>query len=270
MHPQLYSLATLLGKRASRAAVLASLGLLPACTVYAPMQPTMPLVSSAGDVELSVHALPTGRGEASVAYSPGKGAVFTGAFTTDVPLGQQSSIFLTTRQYEVGGGYYRPLGKAWLLNVLGGFGRATSSRQGGASSMVGAGIPDGFQTTYLKYFGQLGIAHIEPKDTYGFTYRLTQVEFESLTESSVGALPLKRMLRHEGMFFWRSPLGPALTTRWHVQGTMGLSISLADRYAEPKPYTAGGNPALYANQTLLPVLFLSGGVVYAIPGKRKQ
>lgn len=247
------------------AGVLAGLLLaLPACTtVYAPMQATMPLLRQAGQTEFSATVQGSGRVEATAAFSPAQGVMFTGAGSTSAKLDQQN--FLVTHQYEVAGGPYLPLGSNWLLSALAGFGEASSSR--GIIERHWRG-PDTFveyRSRYHTYFGQVGVAQTDPKDSYGFTYRLTQVQFASFEAVGAGPLPLRNMLRHEGLFFYRVQLGPSPVPHWHFLATMGLSVSGTPQFTDDQ------NPLIdRANRNLAPVFLGSVGVVYALPAKRRN
>lgn len=234
------------------------------CTVYAPMQPTMPLVRNPGETEFSASFQPSGRAEVTAAFSPARGAVFTGGVTGSAKLGQQH--YLLTRQYEVGGGLYRPLGNHWLMSGLAGFGSANTDRTYTEVSIIGSGPVRDYQSSYHKYFGQLGFAHVQPEDTYGLTYRLTQVHFDRLTEASVGTLPLQNMLRHELLVFVRSPL--AHSEKWHMQVAMGLSISSTGRLTDNFAYSSYNSAVDRANAILTPAFLASVGVGYALPGHR--
>ena len=241
---------------------------LPACTVYTPMQPTMPLLRKAGEAEFSASVQANGRVEATGAFSPAKGVVFTGAGTASAKLGEQN--FLVTRQYEVGGGLYRPLGGHWLLSALAGYGQAYSNRGYVDLSLFGPGTFSEYRADYTKYFGQVGMAHTELRDCYGFTYRLTQVRFGRLEDLSIGTLPLKEMLRHEALFFYRVPLGPSLVPRWHVQAAFGLSVSSTPRQRDDLSFPTYGRAEYHANRNLLPAFLASVGLVYTVPTRRRD
>ncbi len=229
------------------------------CTVYAPMQPTMPLVRAAGATELSATVQTNGRVDATVAYSPAQSVVFTGAVAGSARLAPDN--YLKSQQYEIGGGLYHALGPRVLLSGLGGFGQARNTR--GYPEFLGSNTTiNEYRANYRTYFVQIGVANTDPKDTFGFTYRLTQVHFNELTVTGVGPVPLTEMRRHEGLLFTRFDVGPS-PTRWQLQATMGLSVASTptlDRNASPL--------ALHVNTTLQPAFLLGFGVVYMMPGNR--
>ena len=77
------------------------------CTVYAPMQGTMPLLTAKGQAEFGASIQPIGRVEATAAYSPANHLLLTAGVTGCPKLGTKN--FLVTRQYEVGVGGYQKL-----------------------------------------------------------------------------------------------------------------------------------------------------------------
>jgi hypothetical protein len=128
------------------------------CTVYAPMQPVMPLLSQRGQFEAGASAQFTGRLEAAAAYSPLRRAALTAALTAAPKLGHE--YFLATRQAELGAGGYQPLGDSWLLSTTGGYGLAYCHRGYVDLGIFGPGVYSEYTARYHKYFGQVGIAHI--------------------------------------------------------------------------------------------------------------
>ena len=229
------------------------------CTVYTPMQPIMPLVAAVGQAEASANTQLNGRVEATAAYSPAPHLLLTAGGTACPKLG--TNTFLVTRQYELGVGGYLPLGPRWLLSGLGGYGQAVSNR--GYYDLgfnFGLSTHREYNARYSKLFLQGGIAHVQPKDTYGFTYRLTQVNFTSLTDIQLGELPLSQMLRHEASFFLRNALGSS--GRWESQITLGISISSTPKQDVSKNHSGYGMAEYRANTVLLPTIYASAGVVY--------
>jgi hypothetical protein len=174
------------------------------CTVYAPMQPLMPLVSQRGQVEAGASSQFTGRLEATGAYSPVRRAVVTGALTVVPKLGKE--YFLVTRQYEMGAGLYQPLGERWLLSALGGYGQAYCSRGYVDAGFFGPGTYSEYKARYAKYFGQVGVAYTGPILKHGITYRLLKADFDYLVDSQYGPLPCP------GCFgtSWRTSCEPTL------------------------------------------------------------
>lgn len=228
------------------------------CTVYAPIQPTMPLVAAVGQAEAAASLQPNGRLELSAAYSPVPHLLLTAAGTVCPKLG--TSNFLVTRQYELGVGGYLPLGSAWLLNGLGGFGQAVNNRGYKDLGIIFSSTYSEYNARYNKLFAQIGIARMGANNSIGFTYRLVQVRFSSLTDTKIGALPLPYMLRHEALFFVRHDLGSG--NHWESQATIGLSFSSTARRDDSQDYPTYGAAEYQANRNLLPAFYTSLGVIY--------
>ncbi|GAA4493495.1 hypothetical protein GCM10023172_02120 [Hymenobacter ginsengisoli] len=226
--------------------------------MYAPMQPVMPLVRQRGQVEVGASAQLTGRVEATAAYSPVQRVVVAGGLTAAPRLSDQH--FLVTRQYEVGAGLYQPLGRRWLLSGLGGGGQAYCHRGYVDLGIFGSGVYSEYEARYSKYFGQLGVAHIQQKDTYSLNYRFTQVNFDYLTDAEYGPLPLSAMTRHELALSVRSDIGKS--RRWQLVTTLGLSVASTSRQDDNQsPYNESARH-YHANRNLLPAFLMSFGVVY--------
>ena len=123
------------------------------CTVYAPMQPVMPLVSQRGQAEAGASIQVLGRVEATGSYSPIQHVVLTGGLMGAPRLGEQH--FLATTQYEVGAGLYQLLGQRrhWLLSGLGGFGHAYCHRGYVDLGFFGPEVYSEYEARYAKYFG---------------------------------------------------------------------------------------------------------------------
>ena len=230
------------------------------CTVYAPMQPTMPLVTAAGQAEATGNIQPNGRVEASVAYSPAAHLLLTAGGTACPKLG--TDYFLVTRQYEVGAGGYTALGSSgWLLSGLGGYGQAASARGYKDVGVIIFGPTySEYNARYSKLFAQAGVAKIRHRGSFGFTYRLTQVHFASLTDTRYGELPLPRMARHEILFFARRAWGDS--KHWESMATVGMSVSGTPRIPDDPTYSSNGTAEYEANRNLLPAFYGSLGVVY--------
>lgn len=228
------------------------------CTVYAPMQPTMPLVAAAGQAEAAASLQPNGRLEMTAAYSPAPHLLLTAAGTVCPKLG--TSNFLVTRQYELGVGGYLPLGSVWLLNGLGGFGQAVNNRGYKDLAFIFSLTYSEYNARYNKLFAQIGIARIGANNSVGFTYRLAQVNFSSLVDTKVGELPLPHMLRHEALFFVRHKLGSG--SHWESQATVGLSVSSTPRRDDSQGSPTYGAAEYQANRNLLPAFYTSLGIIY--------
>ena len=230
------------------------------CTVYAPMQPTMPLPRAAGQAEGTASIQPNGRVEITGAVSPVRHVLLTAGGTVCPKLGSES--FLVSRQYEVGGGAYLPLGDKWLLNGLGGYGQAVNQRGYKDLAFIFASTYSEYSARYNKVFGQVGIAKMQERYAIGATYRLTQVQFSSLTSIQHGDLPLSRMLRHEALLFVRHAWGNGAHGQWESLVTAGFSGSGTPKLDDNTGAPDYGAAAYHANRNLLPAFMASLGAVY--------
>lgn len=228
------------------------------CTVYAPMQPTMPLVTTVRQTEATASLQPNGRAEVTAAYSPAPHLVLTAGGSVCPKLGTNN--FLVSRQFEVGIGSYLLLGPHWLLNGLGGYGQAVNNRGYRDLGIIFSSTYSEYNARYNKLFAQVGLAHVSAGSSMGFTYRLTQVHFSTLTDTELGDLPLPQMLRHEGLFFVRRPLGS--TGTWQTQVALGLSVSSTPKRNDDLGYPIYGQAEYHANRNLLPAFYASLGLVY--------
>lgn len=236
------------------------------CTVYAPMQPIMPLVREAHKAEITASIQPIGRIEATVAYAPVSHLLLTAGVTGCPKLGAKN--FLITRQYELGLGGYLPLGSTWLLNGLGGYGQAVNTRGYYDLPIIFNSTYSEYHARYSKLFIQAGIAKVQPRYSIGFTYRLTQVYFATLTDTRLGPLPLSGMLRHETLFFIRHSW--ANSERWEVLFTMGSSVSSTPKLDSNTSGPDYGFAIFEANRNLLPAFYSSLGVIYHPKWRRAQ
>lgn len=184
------------------------------CTVYAPMQPVMPLVRQRGDIEAGASLQLSGRLEVQAAYSPLPHCVVTGAGTWATRLGQQN--YLISRQAEAGLGGYWSLTPKWLLSTLVGGGAAYTDRQytfWGAERRAGS---------YSKAFGQVGLAYMGEQGSFSLNYRLARVSYREL-ETEIGPLAPFHTQRHEVLLATRWTLGTSGI--WCLQSTIGMSFS---------------------------------------------
>jgi hypothetical protein len=220
------------------------------------MQPVMPLVSQRGELEAGGSCQPTGRLEATAAYSPLRRAVLTAALTAAPRLGNE--YFLVTRQAELGAGIYQPLGGDWLLSATGGYGLAYCHRGYVDLGIFGPGIYSEYTARYHKYFGQIGLAHVGATRSIGLTYRLVKVRFGYLADAEYGPLPLSGMLRHELAYFGRL----AASKRWQLTFASGFSVSGTPKLDDNLSYPTYGRPEYHANRNLLPAFFVSLGAVF--------
>ena len=196
------------------ASAIGSLLVATSCTVYAPMQPVMPLVRQRGDIEAGASLQPSGRLEAQAAYSPLPHCVVAGAGTWATRLDQQN--YLVSRQGEVGLGSYWSLTPKWLLSTLAGGGTAYTDRQytfWGTERRAGS---------YSKAFGQVGLAYMGEQGSFSLSYRLARVSYREL-ETEIGPLAPFHTQRHEVLLATRWMLGS--TGNWGLQSNIGMSFS---------------------------------------------
>lgn len=226
------------------------------CTVYAPMQPVMPLVSQRRQFEAGASCQLTGRLEATAAYSPLRRAVVAGALTAAPRLGREH--FLATRQAELGAGAYQPLGSDWLLSATAGYGLAYCHRGYVDLGIFGPGTYSEYTARYHKYFGQVGLARLGPIGTVGFTYRLARINFNYLHDAEYGPLPLPGMWRHELAYFIRANT----SKHWQFALTSGFSLSGTPKLDDRLSYPTYGRAEYHANRNLLPAFFFSLGATF--------
>ena len=221
--------------------------LLTSCSVYVPLQPTMPLVEESKQVEVVASLQPTMRLEVAGAYSPLPHMVVTGAGT--VGLVTRGKEYLRTRQGEIGVGGYWKLGDNWLLSALGGAGSAATNRRycaWGCSQLEGG---------HYKIFGQVGAAYEGRRKTSSLTYRLARVEYSRVKDGEV-VLANFGTYRHELVLADRWQLGS--NPAWFWQSTAGVSLS--NLYSPSSKPTAPQNQDDRWYAAGLPALLVSFGV----------
>lgn len=234
--------------------VLAALALT-GCSVYAPMQPTIVGIREAGQVQASGSLQASGRAELGAVYAPAAHVLLMGAGsyrpkTTD-------SLHFGTRQWEAGAGTYWPLGDAWVLSGLGGFGQAATERRW--SELLGTSLA--YRASYRKTFGQVGVDFNNGRSlSMGLAYRFTRLDFDELSYSGhytpTGRATGLRNDRHEVLFYSRRTLPWGLGTTWQLQSTLGLALETPDLVASNAP----GAYAINANRRAVPLC--SFGLVY--------
>ncbi|WBO84790.1 hypothetical protein [Hymenobacter yonginensis] len=242
----------------SRVGVVGLTVLLNACSVYAPMQPHMPMTRAAGQAEAQLNWLPTSRFDASAAYSPLRYMVLTAAGSFR-PRGGYDTTYFNSRQYEVGVGSYWPATNRLLVSGLLGGGHSVSERSFREPNIFFGSTDElaVYQARYRKLFGQLGVAYEWERVTLGATYRLTSVDFTTITYNSQ-ALPIENMLRGEPMLFLRvNGLSDQQPAWAQLQMTVGLSTPLGqeplnegfnDRRVRNSAFTAGIGVVFYPHR----------------------
>jgi hypothetical protein len=185
--------------------------LLTSCTVYVPMQATMPLVRAKNQVEAGISVQPSTRLEATAAYSPLAHCVVAGAGT--IAFRTSPKQYLITRQGEASLGGYWTIAPGWLLSTLAGGGYAYVDRHLSSEHYSGS---------YGKVFGQVGAAYLTEHGSLSMTYRLAQVYYYNIqTDGSL--LDNFQTQRHELLLASRYYFGFAPS--WQLQTTVGVSAS---------------------------------------------
>ena len=235
------------------------------CTVYTPLQPVLPTIRQAGQLEMRASLQPTLRGEASVAYSLIKYVVVTAAGSWRPQLPMPYRILHRAWRTEVGIGTYLPLSSEWTLSALGGVGWGKTDRSVYTQGIIPSLGPD-FFSRYKTSFGQLSFSRQGYPFTVSYGYRLTQVDFHELQTEKYD-LPLETQWRHEPFFAIRVDLGgDKATTRWQTELSGALSLSQPGRVESVDRVT----PFAYeTNLNRGGALLLGLGLLYRIPGRTK-
>lgn len=177
------------------------------CAVYQPMQSAAPAVRDRGQVEVSGGlSTPQIRLSAGVDYSPVRHLLVRVA--VDGIGDKNDSTYRRNRQYEVAVGTYWPLGRHMLLGALGGVGQARSQVRYRVNYILSSGsLLREYDARYNKFFGEAyGLVQVMSGLEVGVAYRLTQVQFASLTDQGQ-PLDLHGMLRSEPTVFLRGTYG---------------------------------------------------------------
>ncbi|UOQ97356.1 hypothetical protein MUN81_19225 [Hymenobacter sp. 5317J-9] len=199
------------------------------CVVYMPMQCAAPQITDKNQGELSLSTYLNGRAEIAGTYSPARHVLVRAAFS-NLRSNSQDSTYYRGHQFDVGVGTYWPLGHRLLLGGLGGFGKAQS-----AAAFTDGGFLFGrpsrheYDARYNKVFGEIyGTLQASEGFSIGAAYRVTQVNFTTLTDQNV-PVDLSRMTRSEPMLYLRWRLGYGntedrpvqLQAAWGTSGTFG-------------------------------------------------
>ena len=212
-------------------ALLLGLGLA-GCAVYMPMQCAAPTVHDKNQLELSGGFYFNKRLEFGANYSPVRHLLVRAA---GGGMGDRAdSSYYRGSQYEVALGTYWPIGKRVLVGALGGFGRAHGeARYKDSNVFLSRPMQYQFDARYNKSFGEAyGTVQISPAVSLGMAYRLTQVQFTSLTDLG-HPVNVDHMLRSEPMFFMRSAFGisPSGERPVYVQFGIGTSKAVNQSWA---------------------------------------
>ena len=202
--------------------LLAGLG---SCAVYRPMQCAAPALYGKGQVELAGSCYFNKRLHGSVNYSPVRHVLVRAAL--DGKADSDDSTYTRSQQYELAVGTYWPVGEQVVLGALVGAGQARSQvRYRPIETSFSTQYE--YATRYNKLFGEAyGTWQLAPALQIGVAYRLTQVQFISLTNLGQ-PLRLTAMLRGEPLVFARSTFAfrPGAERLAYVQMGLGGSALL--------------------------------------------
>ncbi|MFD2718084.1 hypothetical protein ACFST9_05120 [Hymenobacter monticola] len=210
---------------------------LPSCVVYMPMQCAAPQLTDKKQGEVSGSSYLSGRVEVAGTYSPVRHLLVRAAYSSRHG-NPQDSTYYRGYQYDLGVGTYWPLGQQWLVGGLGGFGQARSNAAFERTAILFPSTRYEYDARYNKLFGEVyGTFQASEAVSFGAAYRVTQVNFTTLTEH---ALPvgLSRMTRSEPMVYFRVRLGDGptesrpvqLQAAWGTSATFGYNESDRSTY----------------------------------------
>ncbi|MGI4884100.1 MAG: hypothetical protein ACRYFR_03980 [Janthinobacterium lividum] len=205
--------------------LLGPLGLA-SCAVYMPMQCAAPAVQNKGQAELTGSFYVNRRLEFGANYSPVRHLLVRAA---GGGMGDKAdSSYYRGTQYEVAVGTYWPLGKRVLVGALSGYGQAHSEARYKYSNFLFA-HPTQYQidARFNKLFGEAyTTVRLGSAVSLGLAYRLTRVQFTSLTDLG-GPVNVDHMLRSEPMFFVRGAFGSSARGERPVYAQFGVGTSQA-------------------------------------------
>ncbi|AWM34751.1 hypothetical protein [Hymenobacter nivis] len=208
------------------------------CAVYRPMQCAAPAVQDRGQAEVTGSLYFNRRLEFGVNYSPVRHLVVRAAGGGMGGKGDSTGYYSRVSQYEVAVGTYWPVGKHVLVGALGGFGQAHSELRYSTIESTPTTRYE-FDARYNKFFGEAyGTVQISPTFSMGLAYRLTQVQFTSLTDLGQ-PLTVSHMLRSEPMLFMRSAFGDGPRGERPLYVQLGCGASALLGQAEAYQLAAG-------------------------------
>ena len=207
------------------ALLLGLVHLLAGCVVYMPMQCAAPQITDKKQVEVTASTYLNGRVEIAGTYSPVRHLLVRAAYS-NLRGNSQDSTYYRGHQYDFGVGTYWRLGDKWLVGGLGGLGRAQSAAAYSTGGIIfGYPTPHEFDVHYNKVFGEVyGTLQASPTVSLGVAYRVTQVNFTTLTDLA-NPIDLSNMTRSEPMIFMRvrPGNGPAENRPVQLQASWGTS-----------------------------------------------
>ncbi|GAB2957342.1 hypothetical protein GCM10027048_24820 [Hymenobacter coalescens] len=201
------------------------------CTVYAPVQPALPVINGAGQTELRASAQFTGRLEGNAAYSPVNHVLLlaSGDWRPQYPIA--GARLHRNRQIGLGLGTYWSLRPGWTVQASAGDAWAKGARTVERLGIFYGGYQYEYFARYRKPYAQLGVVYQATRAAAGMGYRYAQVRFTSLTatdpnQQAAYRLPASQQERHEPGGFVRVRLGPPQAPeRWDAEVSAALSLS---------------------------------------------
>lgn len=198
------------------------------CVVYMPMQCAAPQITDKKQAEITGSTYLNGRVEVAGTYSPVRHLLVRAAYS-NLSDKSKDSTYYRGRQYDLGVGTYWQLGTLWLVGGLAGYGRARS--EAGYSDGISLVLPPNpwhyFDARYHKLYGEAyGIYQTDDVFSFGAAYRVTRVDFTTLTDAGA-PVDLSSIVRSEPMIFLRLRLGngPVDTRPVQLQVALGTSAS---------------------------------------------
>jgi len=209
---------------------LAGTALLSSCAVYVPTVPSTPLVTEAGQVEITAGIRGFSSLELGGAWSPANHLFVTAETALQQSNGSETSNNTTFKytnvhkQASVGLGTYRLVGpeQKGYLAATGGFGFAKADVYDPHLGYLilpifGRAPITYYEATYQRYYGQLYAAHLGRVVSYGASVRGTFLHY-SLLRRNEEAITSPSNFFIEPTLFIRVGSGPL-----QFQGTAGLS-----------------------------------------------
>lgn len=211
---------------------------LTSCVVYEPTQCAAPQITGPKQAEITAGSYLNGRYEFSGTYSPLPHLLVrasTGSLQNDSRNGNDSAYY-RGQHYDFGLGTYWRLGSQWVVGGLGGFGQARNEAAYSTGGFIfGYPTRHKFDARYNKLFGEAyGIVQLSEAFALGAAYRVTQVNFTTLTDRNL-PVDLSNMTRSEPMFFMRVRPGEGPTEDRPVQLQAAWGTSATFGYSEKDP-----------------------------------
>lgn len=210
------------------------------CAVYVPTVPSTPLLRNKGEVEVTAGMRSLSSFEAGVAWSPAGRLLVSGEAAlqaskiTETRNNVSSDYYNRHRQAALGLGTYRLLGRqqSTYLAAMGGIGlaRATVYDAHFESFLFPIfGVPAiaTYKARYQRYYGQLYVAELKERASYGFSVRGTFVDYSKLQRDNEAVMPSSHFYL-EPTWFLRLGKGPI-----QAQGTVGFSVPLGADLESP-------------------------------------